>query len=77
MREGIDEPQPIGSMPGQVQHTRQSLRTEVAELCSLGIGAVVLFGVPERKDHIGSEAWNPTGSRRWRWPICAPTSATT
>lgn len=61
VREGIDEPQPIVSMPGQFQHTRASLRAEVAELHALGISAVVLFGVPERKDHIGSEAWNPDG----------------
>ena len=61
VREGIDEPQPIVSMPGQFQHTRRSLRAEVAELRALGIGAVVLFGVPEHKDHIGSEAWNPDG----------------
>ena len=61
VREGIDEPQPIVSMPGQFQHTRQSLRAEVAELHALGVGAVVLFGVPEHKDHIGSQAWNPDG----------------
>ena len=61
VREGIDEPQPIVSMPGQFQHTRSSLRTEVKELHALGIGAVVLFGVPEHKDHVGSEAWNPDG----------------
>ena len=61
VREGIDEPQPIVSMPGQFQHTRSSLRAEVKELHALGIGAVVLFGVPERKDHVGSEAWNPDG----------------
>ena len=61
VREGIDEPEPIVSMPGQFQHTRGSLRAEVKELHSLGIGAVVLFGVPEHKDHIGSEAWNPDG----------------
>jgi len=48
-------------MPGQFQHTRASLRAEVKELHALGVGAVVLFGVPERKDHIGSEAWNPDG----------------
>ena len=61
VREGIDEPQPIGSMPGQSQHTRRSLRAEVAELHALGITSVVLFGVPERKDASGSEAWNPDG----------------
>jgi len=61
VREGIDAPQPIVSMPQQVQHTRKSLRAEVAVLHSLGVGAVVLFGVPERKDHIGSQAWHPDG----------------
>ena len=61
VREGIDEPQPIVSMPGQFQHTRSSLRAQVAELHGLGIGAVVLFGVPEHKDHLGSDAWNPDG----------------
>ena len=61
VREGIDEPLPIVSMPGQFQHTRRSLRTEVAELHALGIGAVVLFGVPEHKDGIGSQAWDPDG----------------
>ncbi len=61
VREGIDEPQPIASMPGQFQHTRQSLRTEVAELHALGVGAVMLFGVPQHKDSIGSQAWNSEG----------------
>ena len=61
VREGIDEPEPIVSMPGQFQHTRQSLRAEVAELHALGIGAVVLFGVPEHKDDVGSQAWDPDG----------------
>lgn len=61
VREGITEPEPIESMPGQFQHTQASLRAEVKELHSLGIGAVVLFGVPEHKDHIGSQAWDPDG----------------
>ena len=61
VREGIDEPQPIVSMPGKFQHTRTSLRAEVKELHALGIGAVVLFGVPEHKDSVGSEAYNPDG----------------
>ncbi len=61
VREGIDTPQPIGSLPGQFQHTRASLRAEVAELASLGVPAVVLFGVPSNKDPEGSEAWNPDG----------------
>src|SRR4029450_922609 len=61
VREGIDEPQPITSLPGVVQHTRESLRKEGHELADLGIPAVILFGVPERKDPVGSEAWNPEG----------------
>lgn len=61
VREGITEKQPILSLPGQFQHTRESLRTEVAELKAVGVPAVILFGVPERKDAEGSEAWNPDG----------------
>ncbi|MGQ0830830.1 MAG: porphobilinogen synthase [Microthrixaceae bacterium] len=61
VREGIDEPQPISSLPGVVQHTRDSLRKEVAELAGLGIPAVVLFGVPATKDAEGSGAWDPDG----------------
>jgi porphobilinogen synthase len=61
VREGIDSPQPIASLPGVVQHTRESLRKEVAELAALGVPAVILFGVPARKDDCGSEAWNPEG----------------
>jgi len=61
VREGIDDPAPIASLPGQFQHSRSSLRTKVAELRDLGIPAVILFGVPETKDPTGSEAWNPDG----------------
>jgi len=61
VREGIDEPKPVASLPGVVQHTRVSLRAEVAALRDLGVPAVILFGVPERKDAVGSEAWNPDG----------------
>jgi porphobilinogen synthase len=61
VREGIDAPVPIASLPGVVQHTRESLRKEARELAELGIPAVILFGVPARKDAEGSEAWNPDG----------------
>jgi porphobilinogen synthase len=61
VREGIDEPVPITSLPGVVQHTRESLRKEVAELAGLGVPAVVLFGVPASKDSEGSGAWDPDG----------------
>ena len=61
VRQGIDEPQPIASLPGVVQHTRDSLVKEAERLSFLGVPAVVLFGVPTRKDPLGSEAWNPDG----------------
>jgi len=61
VREGIDDPQPVDSLPGVVQHTRASLRAEVAALRDLGVPAVILFGIPNSKDAIGSEAWNPDG----------------
>ncbi len=61
VREGIDEPQPIESLPGVVQHTRDSLRRETATLVGLGVRSVILFGVPEHKDAIGSGAFDPRG----------------
>jgi porphobilinogen synthase len=61
VREGISEPQPIASLPGVVQHTRESLRKEVTELAALGVRAVVLFGVPAFKDAVGSGASDPDG----------------
>ncbi len=61
IREGITEPQPIASIPGVVQHTLGSLRAEVADLIGLGVPGVILFGVPEVKDDIGSGAWDPDG----------------
>jgi porphobilinogen synthase len=61
VREGIDEPQPIESLPGVLQHTRDSLRAEVAALAGLGVRSVILFGVPATKDAIGSGAFDPDG----------------
>jgi porphobilinogen synthase len=61
VREGIDEPQPIASLPGVVQHTRESVRAEVKALKDLGVPAVIVFGVPAEKDAVGSGAWNPDG----------------
>jgi porphobilinogen synthase len=61
VREGIDEPQPVASLPGVVQHTTASLVKEARRLGSLGVPAAVLFGLPAAKDPIGSEAWNPDG----------------
>jgi porphobilinogen synthase len=61
VREGIDAPIPIGSLPGVVQHTVDSLQTEVRELADLGVRAVILFGVPAVKDAVGSGAFDPQG----------------
>ena len=61
VREGVDEPQPIPSLPGVVQHTRGSLRAEVAALADLGVRSVILFGVPAAKDATGSGAYDPDG----------------
>ena len=61
VREGIEAPQPISSLPGVVQHTRESLRKEVRELVDLGLPAVILFGVPEHKDAEGSGAYAADG----------------
>jgi porphobilinogen synthase len=61
VRQGIDEPIPIASLPGHFQHTVPSLVAEAKHLASLDIPALVLFGVPATKDAEGSEAWNPSG----------------
>jgi porphobilinogen synthase len=61
VREGIDEPAPIASIPGHFQHTVPSLVAEAKRLVQLGIPGVVLFGVPLRKDPTGSGAWDPDG----------------
>ncbi|MFN3284857.1 MAG: porphobilinogen synthase [bacterium] len=61
VKEGIPEPVPIPSLPGQVQHTLPSLVNEVGELVELGVGAVILFGIPAHKDAVGSGAWEDEG----------------
>ncbi|MCM3514936.1 porphobilinogen synthase [Nocardioides sp. P86] len=61
VREGLSEPVPISSMPGVVQHSRSSLLGAVAEAAELGLGGVMLFGVPEHKDATGSGALDPAG----------------
>ena len=61
VKEGVDAPEPVLSMPGVVQHTQESLRKEARALCDLGIPAVMLFGVPARKDATGSQADAPDG----------------
>ncbi len=61
VREGLDEPRPISSMPGVVQHSRSSLLAAVHEAAELGLGGVMLFGIPETKDATGSGALDPQG----------------
>ncbi len=61
VREGINAPQPIPSLPGVVQHTRSSLTAEVKRLVDLGVPGVILFGVPLAKDARGSGADDPDG----------------
>jgi porphobilinogen synthase len=61
VKQGIDEPQPVTSMPGVAQHTVASLRTEVKALRAAGVTTVLLFGVPAHKDPQGSQAWAPDG----------------
>jgi len=61
VKEGLDEPAPIASMPGQMQHTLESLRKEAAQIRATGVLAFMVFGVPVRKDPEGSQAWNPDG----------------
>src|SRR5215813_8317079 len=56
VKEGVDGPEPIVSMPGVVQHSQESLRKEVRELAGLGVPAVMLFGIPVVKDARGSGA---------------------
>jgi porphobilinogen synthase len=61
VKDGIDAPQPIESMPGVMQHTQESLRKEVRALADLGVPAVILFGIPAEKDAVGSGADAPDG----------------
>ncbi len=61
VREGISSAQPITSLPGVVQHTLDSLRSEVVQLAQLGVPAVILFGIPSVKDEVGSGAFDPAG----------------
>jgi porphobilinogen synthase len=61
VREGATEPTPISSMPGVVQHTRDSLRKAAVEAVRAGVGGLMIYGVPERKDAVGSGGTDPDG----------------
>ena len=61
VREGATEPSPISSMPGVVQHTRDTLRKAAVEAAEVGLKGIMLFGIPETKDADGSGATDPAG----------------
>ncbi|WP_409183612.1 porphobilinogen synthase [Amycolatopsis sp. VS8301801F10] len=59
--EGLDAPRPIASMPGVVQHTRDTLRKAAVEAVNAGVGGLMLFGIPEKRDAQGSGAVDENG----------------
>ena len=61
VKEGLEEPNPVESMPGVVQHTRDSVRKAAQEAAEAGVGALMLFGLPQYKDERGSAADDPGG----------------
>ncbi|KOX09371.1 porphobilinogen synthase [Micromonospora profundi] len=61
VKEGLTEPRAIASLPGVLQHSRDSLRKAAAEAVQAGVGGIMLFGVPERRDPTGSGGIDPNG----------------
>ena len=61
VKEGIPDPLPVASMPGVVQHTRDSLRKAAVEAVEAGVGGLIVFGIPAEKDERGSAADDPDG----------------
>jgi porphobilinogen synthase len=61
VKEGLTSPRPVASMPGVVQHSRESLRKAVAEAVEAGVGGIMLFGIPEHKDACGTAGSDPGG----------------
>jgi porphobilinogen synthase len=61
VKEGLHEPRPVTSLPGVVQHSRESLRKAAAEAVQVGVGGIMLFGVPAKKDPNGSGGTDPGG----------------
>jgi porphobilinogen synthase len=61
VKEGISEPVPVASMPGVVQHTRDSVRKAAHEAVEAGVGGLIVFGIPSVKDARGSGADDPAG----------------
>lgn len=61
IKDGIEEPAPVGSMPGVLQHTRTSVREEAKRLHAAGVTSLILFGIPDEKDERGTPGWDPDG----------------
>ncbi|WFE26507.1 porphobilinogen synthase [Solwaraspora sp. WMMD791] len=61
VKEGLSEPRPVPSLPGVLQHSRDSLRKAAAEAVDAGVGGIMLFGVPARRDAVGSAGTDPAG----------------
>jgi porphobilinogen synthase len=61
VREGLAGPRPVASLPGVVQHSRDSLRKAAVEAVAAGVGGLMLFGVPQQRDPIGSAGTDPDG----------------
>jgi len=61
VKEGLTEPRPVPSLPGVVQHSRDSLRKAAVEAVQAGVGGIMLFGVPAHRDETGSAALDPDG----------------
>lgn len=61
VKEGIEGKEAVSSMPGVFQHSLASLGEEIEEIVGLGIKAVILFGIPAKKDEQGSQAWSDEG----------------
>src|SRR5436305_4964818 len=61
VKEGLAEPRPVASLPGVVQHSRESLRKAAAAAVEAGVGGLMLFGVPATRDEVGSGGTDPDG----------------
>lgn len=61
VKESLTEPTPLESMPGVLQHTRDSLRAAAVEAVSAGVGGLMIFGIPTERDAVGSAATDPAG----------------
>src|SRR6478736_3086982 len=61
VKESLSEPAPLSSMPGVLQHTRDSLKAAAASAVSAGVGGLMIFGIPSVRDGVGSQATEPDG----------------